>query len=214
GSENSTHIRGNVSDEDDIDDIYDGAPIYDPNFYHKNLQFVLGKKFRSPALFKHAVVNHAIHVGANLIWLRRGKFLCEAICKESHCKWGIYGALYQGNKSFMVRGVGEAHTCPRASSINQATAKWIAIDFLERFRINREWDVGYIVAEVRLRYGIEVTPRHCYRAKKKAEDILNGSLKDEYRKLRSYVAELKRSDPTGRFMLEVEPHPCGTVGFF
>ncbi|CAN1760025.1 hypothetical protein LINPERHAP1_LOCUS7364 [Linum perenne] len=34
-------------------------------------QFVLGKKFRSPALFKHAVVNHAIHVGANLIWLRR-----------------------------------------------------------------------------------------------------------------------------------------------
>ncbi|CAN1125100.1 hypothetical protein LINPERHAP1_LOCUS19251 [Linum perenne] len=114
----------------------------------------------------------------------------------------------------MVRGLGDRHTCPRAQSINQATAKFIAIDFLERFRINREWDVGQIVSEVRLRYGIEVIPRHCYRAKKKAEDMLNGDLKMEYRKLRSYILELKRADPTGLFMLEVEPHLSETAVYF
>ncbi|CAN1332069.1 hypothetical protein LINPERPRIM_LOCUS35579 [Linum perenne] len=171
GSENSAHIRGNISDDEGVVGIYDGAPNYDPSC-------------------------------ANLIWLRSGKLRCEAICKDANCNFRIYGSWYQGNKSFMVRGLGSAHTCPRSSSINQATAKWIAVDFLERFRINRDWDVGQIVAEVRLRYGIEVTTRHCYRAKKKAEDMLNGGLKDEYRKLRSYVAELKRADPYGRFMLE------------
>ncbi|CAN1278114.1 hypothetical protein LINPERPRIM_LOCUS16538 [Linum perenne] len=114
----------------------------------------------------------------------------------------------------MVRGLGDRHTCPRSQEINQATAKFIAIDFLERFRINRDWDVGQIVAEVRLRYGIEVTPRHCYRAKKKAEDMLNGDLKLEYRQLRNYIAELKRADPRGQFMLEVDPHPCETAVYF
>ncbi|CAN1848533.1 hypothetical protein LINPERHAP1_LOCUS38969 [Linum perenne] len=183
GSENSAHIRGNISDDEGVVGIYDGAPNYDPSC-------------------------------ANLIWLRSGKLRCEAICKDANCNFRIYGSWYQGNKSFMVRGLGSAHTCPRSSSINQATAKWIAVDFLERFRINRDWDVGQIVAEVRLRYGIEVTTRHCYRAKKKAEDMLNGGLKDEYRKLRSYVAELKRADPYGRFMLEVEPHPYGEAVYF
>ncbi|CAN1135064.1 hypothetical protein LINPERPRIM_LOCUS15747 [Linum perenne] len=114
----------------------------------------------------------------------------------------------------MVKGLGSAHTCPRSQSINQAIASWIAYDFLERFRINREWDVHQIVQEVRLRYGIEVSTRHCYRAKKKVEDMLNGSLKGEYRKLRSYVLELIRADPTGLFQLKVEPHPCGTAVYF
>ncbi|CAN1230126.1 hypothetical protein LINPERPRIM_LOCUS3236 [Linum perenne] len=214
GSENSDHVRGNVSDEDGPEDIYDGAPMYNPACDHKHMQFVLGMKFKSPTQFKHAVVKHAIYAGANLIWLRSGKHRCEAECRESICNWRIYAAWYRGKKSFMVKGLGSAHTCPRSQSINQATASWIAYDFLERFRINREWDVHQIVQEVRLRYGIEVSTRHCYRAKKKAEDMLNGSLKDEYRKLRSYVLELKRADPTGLFQLEVEPHPCGTAVYF
>ncbi|CAN1278112.1 hypothetical protein LINPERPRIM_LOCUS16538 [Linum perenne] len=214
GSEDSAHIRGLLSDEEGPEDIYDAAPIYDPNCDHNHLQFVLGMKFISPTQFKHAVVKHAIYAGANLKWLRTGRLRCEAVCRAKGCNWRIYGAWYRINKSFMVRGLGDRHTCPRSQEINQATAKFIAIDFLERFRINRDWDVGQIVAEVRLRYGIEVTPRHCYRAKKKAEDMLNGDLKLEYRQLRNYIAELKRADPRGQFMLEVDPHPCETAVYF
>ncbi|CAN1300963.1 hypothetical protein LINPERPRIM_LOCUS24757 [Linum perenne] len=138
GSENSDHIWGLVSDEDGPDDIYDAAPIYDPNCDHKHLHFVLGMKFISPTQFKHAVVNHAIYAGANLNWLRTGKARCEAVCHEEDCNWRIYCAWYCRNKSFMVQGLGDRHTCPRAQSINEATVKFIAIDFLKRFRINRD----------------------------------------------------------------------------
>ncbi|CAN1135063.1 hypothetical protein LINPERPRIM_LOCUS15748 [Linum perenne] len=78
GSENSDHVRGNVSDEDGPEDIYDGAPMYNPTCDHKHMQFVLGMKFKSPTQFKHAVVKHAIYAGANLIWLRSGKHRYEA----------------------------------------------------------------------------------------------------------------------------------------
>ncbi|CAN1144829.1 hypothetical protein LINPERPRIM_LOCUS16842 [Linum perenne] len=44
--------------------------------------------------------------------------------------------------------------------------------------------------------------------------MLNGSLKEEYQKLRSYVAELKRVDPRGRFMLEVDLHPSMEAVYF
>ncbi|CAN1324305.1 hypothetical protein LINPERPRIM_LOCUS33053 [Linum perenne] len=167
-SDRSAHVRNLVSDEEGPEDIYDDAPVYNPSCDHKHLQFQLGMKFKSPTQFKHAVVKHAIYAGSNLIWTRSGKKRCEAICRESTCKWRIYGSWYRVSKCFMVRSIGSLHSCPRSQIINQATASWIAYDFLERFRINREWDVHQIVAEVRLRYGIEVSARHCYRAKKKS----------------------------------------------
>ncbi|CAN1849934.1 hypothetical protein LINPERHAP1_LOCUS39590 [Linum perenne] len=61
-------------------------------------------------------------------------------------------------------------------------------------------EVEQIVAGVRLRYDIEVTPRHCYRAKKKAEGMLNGDLKLEYMQL----AKLKRADHVDGCLLKGE----------
>ncbi|CAN1779293.1 hypothetical protein LINPERHAP1_LOCUS14696 [Linum perenne] len=55
----------------------------------------------------------------------------------------------------MLKRLGEPHCCARSQTNNQATTRFIARDFLERFRINPDWEVNQIVAEVRLRYGIE-----------------------------------------------------------
>ncbi|CAN1122799.1 hypothetical protein LINPERHAP2_LOCUS1525 [Linum perenne] len=107
----------------------------------------------------------------------------------------------------MLKRVGEPHCYARSQTNNQATTRFIASDFLERFRINPDWEVNQIVAEVRLRYGIEVSNRHCYRAKVAAQDMINGTVKEEYKNLRSYLAELKRADPPGRFLLEVDLMP-------
>ncbi|CAN1779294.1 hypothetical protein LINPERHAP1_LOCUS14697 [Linum perenne] len=72
-SEDSDHVRGNISEDEAIEDIYDGAPKYDPDCDHMTLKFTLGMKFASPSQFKHAVVKHAIYQGANLKWIRGGE---------------------------------------------------------------------------------------------------------------------------------------------
>ncbi|CAN1134419.1 hypothetical protein LINPERPRIM_LOCUS16104 [Linum perenne] len=206
-SEDSDHVRGNISEDEAIEDIYDGAPRYDPDCDHMTLKFTLGMKFASPSQFKHAVVKHAIYQGANLKWIRGGENRREAVCRAKNCKWSIYGAWYAVNKSFMLKRLGEPHCCARSQTNNQATTRFIARDFLERFRINPDWEVNQIVAEVRLRYGIEVSNRHCYRAKVAAQDMINSTVKEEYKNLRRYLAELKRADPAGRFLLEVDLMP-------
>ncbi|CAN1184923.1 hypothetical protein LINPERHAP2_LOCUS37249, partial [Linum perenne] len=214
GSEESDHVRANISADEGIEDIYDGAPRYDPNCDHTTLTFSLGMKFANPSQFKHAVVKHAIYLGANLRWIRGGEKKREAVCRAKNCQWSIYASWYAVNKSFMIKRLGEPHCCARSQSNNQATARFIARDFLERFRINPDWDVSQIVAEVRLRYGIEVSNRHYYRAKVVAQDMINGTIKEEYKNLRRYVAELKRADPAGRFMLEVDIVPGEEAVYF
>ncbi|CAL1408042.1 unnamed protein product [Linum trigynum] len=70
------------------------------------------------------------------------------------------------------------------------------------------------MAEVKLKHNIDVKRRTCYRAKVAAIKLLRGSLKDEYKKVRSYLGELKKRDRDGRFVLEVEPHPTQEKVFF
>ncbi|CAN1135930.1 hypothetical protein LINPERPRIM_LOCUS20787 [Linum perenne] len=150
GSDDSDHVYGNNSADEVIEDIYDGAPKYVPNYDHMTLKFTLGMKFASPGQFKHAVVKHAIYQGANLRWIRGGENRRGALCREKNYQWSIYGAWYAVNKTFMLKRLSEPHCCAHSQSNNQATTRFIARDFLEGFRINTDWDVNQIVFEVRL----------------------------------------------------------------
>ncbi|CAN1183543.1 hypothetical protein LINPERPRIM_LOCUS41651 [Linum perenne] len=54
GSEDSDHVRCNVYADDELEDIYDFAPVYDPNYNHNVLNFTLGMKFSVPRQFRNA----------------------------------------------------------------------------------------------------------------------------------------------------------------
>ncbi|CAL1400654.1 unnamed protein product [Linum trigynum] len=68
GSEESDHVRPNLSDEEG-GDLDDDAPHYDPTCDHKDLRFVCKMKFASAEHFKDAVVWHAVTAG---VCLRQG----------------------------------------------------------------------------------------------------------------------------------------------
>ncbi|CAN1787049.1 hypothetical protein LINPERHAP1_LOCUS17473, partial [Linum perenne] len=107
----------------------------------------------------------------------------------------------------------DQHTCPRALVNKQASAKWIAKTYLEKFRINPKWDISDMKRKIQLTYGIGINSNKCYRARNEARTLLEGTLEDEYKKLRPYVAALQRADPEGQFILEVDIHQEDKVSF-
>ncbi|CAL1408305.1 unnamed protein product [Linum trigynum] len=204
--EDSDHVRGNLSNEED-GDLYDDAPRYDPLCDHKQLEFVCRMKFDGVEQFKDGVVRHSVAHEAYLRWIQSNPTRREVKCKDENCPWRLYASWFKKDKCFMLRKVGLPHSCARRLSVNQVTAKWIASDMLERFRINPEWAPEQIMVEVKLKHNMEVKKRTCYRAKVEAIKILSGSLSDEYNLIKRYLAELKKRDRDGRFQLEVDPHP-------
>ncbi|CAN1191386.1 hypothetical protein LINPERHAP2_LOCUS41029 [Linum perenne] len=70
--------------------------------------------------------------------------------------------------------------------------------------INLKLEVSHIVAGMKLKYGLELNPRQCYRAKVEARKLLTGTLESEYMKIRSYIAELQRVDLEDKFIVEVD----------
>ncbi|CAN1184737.1 hypothetical protein LINPERHAP2_LOCUS37152 [Linum perenne] len=125
--------------------------------------------------------------------------------EEQGCKWRVYASWFGRDEAFVIKAVGEPHTCPRPPTNRSANSKWIARRFLSRFKIDPEYNSKHLVREMMETYGIQVTNRVCVLAKIEAKRLLEGSLTEAYAKLRSYVLQLMKSDPEGRFVLEVDP---------
>ena len=68
-------------------------------------------------------------------------------------------------------------------------------------------------AEVRTRFGLNVSVGQCRNAKAFALDEISGSLNDHYEKLWRYGAELVRANPGSTVRIQVDPMPDSTVYF-
>ncbi|CAL1408313.1 unnamed protein product [Linum trigynum] len=93
-SEDSDHVRPNLSDEE-AREMYDDAPHYDPKCDHKIFQFVCRMKFESAEQFKEAVVRHSVAAGASLRWTRTNPNRREVKCKALNCKWKLYASWFR-----------------------------------------------------------------------------------------------------------------------
>ncbi|CAN1346184.1 hypothetical protein LINPERPRIM_LOCUS40674 [Linum perenne] len=201
-SSDSEHIAPNLSDEDSIHPV-DQQPFHNGKGDYENIQLVSGMKFQSAHKFNEVIVNHSISIGADIIWKKSCKTKLEAICREK-CGWRVYASWHGKKEAFMLKTVGKPHSCPQKLRNKQATSKWIANTFLERFRLNPNWDVKQMIVELNVNHALEVSYKKCFRAKWIAKSMLEGTLEDEYKKIRPYIAELKKVDPEGRFLVEVD----------
>ncbi|CAL1371209.1 unnamed protein product [Linum trigynum] len=212
GSENSDHVRGNIGEEEEVSMI-DKCRFYDPKCDHKTLLITTHMRFASPEQFKEAITRHSIEIGADIRWVRSSQKKKEVVCAQN-CGWRVYASWYGKRETFIVKGVGTPHDCPRSFRNRGATAKWIATEYLERFRVDQDWNVNLMAAEIKQKHNLDVTRKACYRARIEARRILHGTLQEDFHRMRSYVGHLQKVDPDGTFLLEVDLEPESEKVYF
>ena len=104
-------------------------------------------------------------------------------------------------RTFIMRKCHGEHTCSRKNTNRQATAKWMAKEFMSAFRRKPYYKVKDMQTDLKEKYGIKVSNFICYKAKNRALTILRDNLEAHYGKLYSYRDELQRIDKEGTFEL-------------
>lgn len=56
----------------------------------------------------------------------------------------MYGRVIPGEKTFKLKKFIKDHTCGRSHDVKQLDAKWIAKDYVEDFRSDRDWKVKHL----------------------------------------------------------------------
>ncbi|CAN0826914.1 hypothetical protein LINGRAPRIM_LOCUS2416 [Linum grandiflorum] len=203
GSSDSDHDVADKIEGDEVNSMQ-GWIYYDTDCDHKQLELKPKLRFLNPTQFKEAVVNYTVARGADIYWVHSSKKNKEVVCAVQGCPWRVYASWFGNKEAFVIKSVGEDHACPRTTYIRSATAKWIARRFLHKFRFNPTIDPKVLMVEMKHEADIDVSLRVCVNAKNEARNILDGSLYDTYAKLRTYILQLKKSDPEGTFLVEVD----------
>ena len=152
--------------------------------------------FESHAEFTSVVKSYSIANGFNIKFRKSSERKIEVLC-DRDCPWRIYVSLDGRKEYFVVKTLNDIHTCSRAPRNRQADYKWIATHFLEKFHMDMNWKVPYMLREINEKFGITVSEQTCYRARSAARKMLQGTLNEHYHMIPAYVHELRKVNRGG-----------------
>ncbi|XP_056175387.1 uncharacterized protein LOC115675634 isoform X3 [Syzygium oleosum] len=159
-------------------------------------------RFASRAQFKKAVQLYAIMNGFDIGWKKSEETKMDGRCMNG-CEWRVFASWMQSEKTFIIKTVGNEHTCPRSMRNKNATYVWLAEQFLPKIRANLKYTTSQMQADAMEMWALTLNKRTCYRAINRAIEIIRGPFVEQYKLLHSYKAELIRCSPNSTFDLEV-----------
>ncbi|CAM8878345.1 unnamed protein product [Rhodiola kirilowii] len=85
--------------------------------------------------------------------------------------------------------------CGRDCTGSRLSSEYLANYYLEAFRDNPNWDIKAFRLHVKREFAVEVTYKKCWRAKRRALTVIEGSVGEQYKLLKDYCATLKMYNP-------------------
>lgn len=188
----------------------------------KNPSFVIGMQFPDSNTLKKAVREYSIvnrkkiwfelnrqdKVQAKCGWSRRSnnqknkKKSSFSASQENLGRvvfpWRLYASKYDDKhpQSLMIKALTDEHNCGGVSRVYHLSSTWMAARYVHEWRLNPNWTVEGFQKQVSNDYGMSISQQMVYRTKHKAGD--------QYNKLESYAAEIRRSNPGSSVFIHSE----------
>ena len=71
----------------------------------------LEMKFPNITIFREAVRVYNLKKGKDILFKKNEIFRCVAVCRDTRCKYRVYGRKMPGEESFQVRSMQSKHIC-------------------------------------------------------------------------------------------------------
>ncbi|XP_038682524.1 uncharacterized protein LOC119982974 [Tripterygium wilfordii] len=192
-SENEDILLYEHDSDDEVRMKKGGNPKYNPKISIEQYVFELGMEFNSIKEFKEAIRSYAIDGGYQIHLTRNEKERCQAKCDIGY-PWMIWCSKISGEKTFQIKTYERRHMCSRRMDNKQANSSWLALRLVDKVRGEPKVSAGNLVTFAKDNMSLDISRTHAYRAKKKALEIIDGKHQEQYGKLRSYMAEVLRTN--------------------
>ncbi|KAJ1703320.1 hypothetical protein LUZ63_003099 [Rhynchospora breviuscula] len=185
-------LSGSESDDDRTVVRY---PEFNALVDMANPQFKVGMVFGSFEEFKKAVKEYAIKQRRNIHFKKNDTIRVNAVCKDD-CPWNIWVShMGNGTENIQVKTYNPSHTCSNEHNIKFLTVKWLVRKYLETFRADPNWSLPGIQVRVRDDLHLDISRQKAWKVRYNALQILAGKEGEQYAKLHSYAAEIRKTNP-------------------
>ncbi|XP_057791885.1 uncharacterized protein LOC131008832 [Salvia miltiorrhiza] len=194
-------VNSSESDEDGGEGTGKLKKIYyNPKCDHSKLKLKLGMRFQDGWECRQAITTWAIEHGRHVNFKRVSAKMCEAYCKPP-CNWRVYGSVVSRDNQFYIKTLLGRHSCTKHMENPLLSSKWIAERYINVFRIRPDLKIEDLKNDIWDRFTTKVGKDRLYKARSIAKQLVRGSVEEHYNMLGRYLAELRRVDPDGSFVL-------------
>ena len=160
-----------------------------------NVRLEVGMEFRDLKSFKKAVRDYTIEVGREIKMVKNDKERVTYKCKGEICKWRIYCAWSNLQKSFQIKTFEDDHQCSRSFRNKAASSNWVASKLERQLRTQPNMNHSEAFDFIKKEYKVHLCDSKLFRSMKKARKLVEGNEAEQYAKLWDYAYELLKSNP-------------------
>ena len=120
---------------------------------------------------------------------------------QGNCPWLAYCALLTSHHSWQLKKVVDVHTC---STIDIINSKWLSGTLETNLRENPSIKINEIRNKADRKWNTRVSMSMARRAREMVADQVQGSFKEQFRRIYDYANELLKSNPGSTIKLKVE----------
>ncbi|XP_027907647.1 uncharacterized protein LOC114166966 [Vigna unguiculata] len=172
----------------------------------REYQWEVGTYFSEKGDFVEAIRSYALENSRSLKIVKNDRRRVRVKClgAKAKCPWLAYCGYMQAVKSWQLRKIVDTHTCSREFNLRLINAKWLSKKVEKTVRQNPRTKEVEIRDEVSRKWNIGISRGMAYRARALATESVEGSFKDQYKRLYDYAHELLKTNPGSTVKLKVK----------
>jgi len=123
---------------------------------------------------------------------------------QNKCQWSAYCSYVRSRKNWQLRKLLDVHSCSREFKINIIKAKWLS-ETLDRTLIeNPKLKINDVRQRALRKWNTHVSISTARKVRAMAADIVDGSFKEQYKRIYDYAHELIKCNPGSTIKIKVE----------
>ncbi|XP_011079201.1 uncharacterized protein LOC105162779 [Sesamum indicum] len=168
----------------------------------KNVNLVVGLKFRNAAQFRVALRDWCIRHWVDIEFLRNEAARVTAKCKVEGCECRIHTSPIQGGSIFQIKTIKGKHTFVKTYENRLANASYLAKRIENAIRDNPTIPVQQLKNRILSICNVDVSRFMVMRAKKEALERIRGDDRKQYKLLWDYCETVRNCNPGSKRILK------------
>ncbi|XP_012845746.1 PREDICTED: uncharacterized protein LOC105965720 [Erythranthe guttata] len=169
-------------------------PVFNPIEIYRPT-FELGMIFSTRTELRQAIHSHAIITRRSINITKNDKSRLHAKCVEKGCGWKLHALKVTNECTYQVRTYGPDHSCGMSFHVKNLKSKWLSSKYLDKFKCDPKRNLKGFRIEAMKDVKCHISSYQAYNAKRKAIEMIEGVLDEQYSLLWDFVDEVKRTNP-------------------
>ncbi|XP_040372946.1 uncharacterized protein LOC112194351 [Rosa chinensis] len=161
----------------------------------KKPKFCLGMKFADVKVLRDALREMAIQGGWEYVYIKNDKTKLRVVCKEDNYPFFLFASKMQHESTLQMKEYVSTHKCTRKFNNSMVRMRYLTAKFKDQIALNQELTPHSLAKIMSATIRARVSRSQNYRAKRAAMLEVEGSIREQYARLRDYGMELHRVDP-------------------